>query len=565
MNHERCGGRQVLPDAGSAGLACGSRGSNLSRWPTVAGAAFLTLLLVGCAGNRAVDTSVGHLIDSEPEPVQAPPVVSPPPKVPVPAPLPPVDTYSVVAKDVPVRDLLFSLARDADMDLDMQTATESTITINAVAQPLPAILARIATQASLRYELAGSNLIIQDDAPYWFNYRVDYVNVTRRSAGQVGVATQIATAGGSVNQDQGQGQQSDQEGNISRTQVDSSSEHDFWASLEVGLDSIVMGEGGIALSSPESGNPIIVNSMAGVITVYATQTQHGEVQTYLDTIITSSKRQVLIEMTIVEVALSDRYQAGVDWQALADGDGFSFETDLLGGQLQTSPFVSMAYTDTSADGDTFSATVRLLQQFGDTQVLSSPKIMALNNQTALLKVVNEKVYFTIELDVREATADIPERRTFTSTIHTVPIGVVMSVTPQISENGYVSLNIRPTISRITGFAVDPAPRLAEAEFDNLIPEIQVREIESLLQVLNGQTIVLGGLMQNETKNSIDGVPGLSKIPKIGSLFSYTSDELVKTELVIFLRPTVVSDGRNPAGSPGIEDYYPSRAGISAGN
>ena len=102
-----------------------------------------------------------------------------------PVPLPPVDTYSVVAKDVPVRDLLFSLARDADLDPDIQTATESTITINAVEQPLPAILARIATQAALRYELAGSNLIIQDDAPYWFNYRIDYVNVTRRSAGQV--------------------------------------------------------------------------------------------------------------------------------------------------------------------------------------------------------------------------------------------------------------------------------------------------------------------------------------------------------------------------------------------
>ena len=88
--------------------------------------------------------------------------------------------------------------------------------------------------------------------------------------------------------------------------------------------------------------------------------------------------------------------------------------------------------------------------------------MALNNQTALLKVVNETVFFTIELDVRDATANIPERRTFTSEIHTVPVGLVMSVTPQISHTGYVNLNIRPTISRITGFATDPAPRLAGA-------------------------------------------------------------------------------------------------------
>ena len=522
------------------------------------------VLLGGCAMNRAVDSSVGHVVDEAPSAAPAPEVVSPPPEVAPPVPVAPVETYSVIAKDVPVRDLLFSLARDADLDLDMQTDTERVITINAVDQPLPAILARVAAQSELRYQLSGNNLIVQDDSPYWFNYRVDYVNVSRRSEGEVGVATQIATAGGSVNTDQQQGQQSDQEGNISRTNVKINSEIDFWAALRVGLDSIVQADPDAALSARESANPVIVNQMAGVITVFATQRQHGEVQSYLDTVIENSSRQVLIEMTIVEVELSDKYQAGVDWQALADGDGLSFETDLLGGQLQTSPFVGLRYADTAADGDTFASTVRLLQQFGDTQVLSSPKIMALNNQTALLKVVNEKVYFTIELDVRDATADIPERRTFTSQIHTVPVGLVMSVTPQISDSGYVSLNIRPTISRVTGFVVDPAPRLADAEFDNLIPEIQVREIESLLQVLDGQTIVLGGLMQNETKNMVDGIPGLSRIPKIGGLFSYTSDELVKTELVIFLRPTVVTGGRNPHGSPGIRDYYPSKAGISAG-
>ena len=131
----------------------------------------------------------------------------------------------------------------------------------------------------------------------------------------------------------------------------------------------------------------------------------------------------------------------------------------------------------------------------------------------------------------------------------------MAVTPQVSDTGFVSLNIRPTISRITGFAVDPAPRLAGAEFDNLIPEIQVREIESLLQVLDGRTVVLGGLMQNEQESSKNGIPGLSRLPGVGRLFSYTSDELIKTELVIFLRPTIVANGTAPAGSARLEDYY----------
>ena len=235
------------------------------------------------------------------------------------------------------------------------------------------------------------------------------------------------------------------------------------------------------------------------------------------------------------------------------------QNDVLGGDLQIAPFVALGFEDISAFGGDLSATVRLLQQFGDTKVLSSPKIMALNNQTALLKVVNEEVFFTVELDIREATADIPERRTFTSELHTVPVGLVMSVTPQISEGGFVSINIRPTISRITGFAVDPAPRLAGADFDNLVPEIQVREIESLLQVLDGRTVVLGGLMQNEQVSAKDGVPGLSRIPGVGKLFSYTRDNLVKTELVIFLKPTIVRNGTAPQNGMQLGDYLPEES------
>lgn len=533
----------------------------------VAGAiATQLLLLVGCSVLRTVDHSVGHAEQEPVTPKVLPPIVNVPPALPEPKPRAPVETYTVVVKDVPVVDLLFSLARDAGLELDIQANSAITITINAVEQPLPNILARIADQAGLRFELSARNLIIQEDRPYWHNYIVDYVNVSRSSIGEVGVATEIATSGGTVAEESSGGRQGEN-GNLSKTVVVSESTSDFWSGLDLSLSAILAAENDsseTAESSPDEQNPIIINKMAGVVTVLATQNGHQQVQTYLDMVVANAQRQVLIEMTIVEVELSDRYQAGVDWQRLSDGggsgsNGISFETDFTGANLSTSPFVSLGFNSIDADGSGVTSAIRLLQQFGDTKVLSSPKIMALNNQTALLKVVNEEVFFTIALDIREATADIPERRTFTSEIHTVPVGLVLSVTPQISEKGYVSLNIRPTISRITGFAIDPAPRLANVEFDNLIPEIQVREIESLLQVLNGRTIVLGGLMQNEVVKRKDGVPGLSRIPKIGKLFSYTSDELIKTELVIFLRPSIVSGGESPTGTKAVEDYYPAIA------
>lgn len=184
----------------------------------------------------------------------------------------------------------------------------------------------------------------------------------------------------------------------------------------------------------------------------------------------------------------------------------------------------------------------MLQQFGDTKVLSSPRIMALNNQTALLKVVDEEVYFTLEREISEGSGDgDPDRETITSTINTVPVGFIMSVTPQINANGNVSLNVRPTLTRITGYAVDPGPELIDPNttFENLVPEVHVNEIESLLEVADGQTVVIGGLMTDEKSNNSDEVPLLGKLPLIGDLFKYRNDSVRKTELILFVRPTVI--------------------------
>lgn len=528
-------------------------GAMLSRLPF--SALIASLLLSGCGTVPVVGLSKGHVLD-EAEPASAPPEIVPEaPPVPEPEEVPPVETYTVVVKQVPVVDLLFALARDAELDLDLQSESTRAVTINAVERPLPEILNRLTLQAGLRYRLAGNSLIVEDDKAYWYNYSVDYVNISRNSEGEVGVATQIATTGGTVGEQVGM-EQGEQNGNLSKTTVRNKSESDFWASLEAGLLSTIAGGTAAAAATAEF-EPVIVNPMAGLVTVFGNQAQHIQVQAYLDRLLANTRRQVLIEMTIVEVELSDNYQAGVDWsRVVAEGtDGLNFQSQLLGPNLTTAPAFAVDYTNTDSSGNVIQASLRLLQQFGDTRVLSSPKIMALNNQTAILKVVNETVYFNIELDIRDATADIPERRTFTTEINTVPVGLVMSVTPQISNNGFVSLNVRPTISRITGFAVDPAPRLAGVEFDNLIPEIQVREIESLLQVLDGRTVVLGGLMQNEQESRQDGVPGLSRIPGVGKLFSFNRDEVVKTELVIFIKPTIIENASPPPGSGRLADYY----------
>jgi MSHA type pilus biogenesis protein MshL len=519
------------------------------------------LLVAGCGPLLKYSPAPEHLDSAVPR-EGIPSAVTEIPMPPPPIQAPRQETYSVVVADVPVRDMLFALARDAQINLDVSGEIQGTVTINAIDQTLPQILDRISRQVSLRYRLESGTLVISPDIPFWRNYRIDYVNLARGSEGEVTVATQIATTGrGDVAGAGASGASAEStSGSISRTTVKSVSDNSFWVLMSDNIRQLVGGVGATGAAGAEGFDPVVANPIAGIISVNATQAQHAHVQAFVDEVSTSSKRQVLIEVTIVEVELSDEYQAGVDWSRVSSqggvgSDGISFASELLGNSLGSPPVFTMAYNSFDADGSGFTAAVKMLQQFGDAKVLSSPRIMALNNQTALLKVVDERVYFSLEQETIEGTDNNNPRTIVTSTIRTVPVGLVMSVTPQINSNGNVGLNVRPTITRILGFAVDPAPRLIDngAEFENLVPEIHVNEIESLLEVADGQTVVIGGLMTDERSNRSDGVPVLGRIPGLGNLFKYRNDLVKKTELVVFLRPTVIRGsgvgGAAAAGPP----------------
>jgi general secretion pathway protein D len=289
-----------------------------------------------------------------------------------------------------------------------------------------------------------------------------------------------------------------------------------------------------------------------MLTVRATNTQHLMIQEYLERMMSSAKRQVLIEATVVEVELNDNYQFGVDWSAINDnGTGISFAQDLLGSNLSQPPVFTIDYLSNNSWGS-IASTVKMLQEFGNVKVLSSPKIMAINNQTALLKVVENVVYFTLEADT--VLNDSQSQTTFTSTPHTVAVGFFMSVTPQVSREEAVILNVRPTISRVTGFVNDPNPALAVNDIESRIPQIQVREMESVLRVRSGQIAVLGGLIQDTVNLQDQGLPGLTELDVIGDAFTYRNNQLKKSELVIFLRPRVVASIDQPLDV--YTDYLP---------
>lgn len=536
----------------------------------LAGCALLAAAVAGCAPPRLPDTdpsrtSAEGRSRSGPQADQPradnadiPAPVTGAPRLPPPSPPESIERYDVVVNEVPVSELLFALARDADLEIDIIGDIQGTVTLNATNATLPRLLERIAQQASIRYELRDDYLKIAADTPYVVSYPVNYVDMTRTASSTVETATQVSSTG--FGEDGGGSGGS----NNSSTSLVNESANQFWATLERNLQGLLK----VSTEGQSITGPIMVNREAGYVTVRATERQHREVQAYLDRVVASARRQVMIEATVVEVELSDRHQAGVDWARLAQGDGLDIVQNMTGSALggafnvanppnSGSPSATIGYTDTNSDG-TLQSTIKALNEFGQVRVVSSPKITALNNQLAILKVVDNRVYFTV--DVQSNVTDGTVQTTFDTQINTVPVGLVMTVTPYIGRGSEVLLNVRPTVSRILGFKNDPNPELAAAGVENEVPEIQVREMESMLWVNSGQTAVIGGLMQNSVDRTRRSVPLLGDLPLLGGLFSFRDDQVQKTELIIFLRPTVVEEASISGDYRRFRSYMPEGSG-----
>lgn len=567
------------------------------------------LFFAGCASapppvsGQHLEPNTAGVSGKVPEFASVPPL----PKPPKPTAKP--EVYSVVVHNVNVQELLFALARDAKMNVDLHPGISGTVSMNVLDQTLTEILDRIARQVDMRYELNGKNLVIMPDSPFLKTYRIDYPNIARNVQTTISTSTNVASTGGSPGSSSSSSSSSGS--NASTTSIANTANNRFWETLIANVKDLlretdkILPEGSSETTTEQTGQQtavpqpgsnaaattttstsstgthrttttqlpaqsaqqantvvrkstyreaasVIANPENGIISVRATSRQHEKVREFLDRILGNARRQVLIEATIAEVDLNDRFQQGINWSVLrtagsASGSGIVLTPNGPSTGLNTGGLVStltaLTWKKTGYNGNTdITAVLTLLESFGTLRVLSSPKISVLNNQTSVLKVVDNSVYFTIEVTPATYTNGVlTSPATYTTTINTVPIGFLMTVTPQISDNGEVILNLRPTISRISGYANDPNPALAQNNLTNPIPIVQTREMESIMRVQSGDVAILGGLMQDTRDYKTDEVPGLNRIPFLGELFKYKDNRSRKSELIVFLRPIVLKD------------------------
>jgi MSHA biogenesis protein MshL len=335
---------------------------------------------------------------------------------------------------------------------------------------------------------------------------------------------------------------------------------DFWGSLKATLAAVIGGE--------SEDRMVMVNPQAGMIVVKARPNELNAVREFLERSELSVKRQVILEAKIIEVVLSDGFEAGINWGQIGGQlahahnmiDGFDINPGTAAGVDKFRPITeTLTYVDADgnpqvlsipsreATGSVFGSLLRvndvskllsLLETQGQVQVLSSPRVSTVNNQKAVIRVGSDEYFVT---GISSNTTSNASSTTSTPNIELSPFfsGISLDVTPQISENGEVVLHIHPVVSEVTDqlkvFTV------GDENFSLPLALRGIRESDSIVKAANGQVIVLGGLMQERSRNLDGKRPLLGDIPVVNALFRTKNKSSVKTELVILLRPIVVDD------------------------
>ena len=363
------------------------------------------------------------------------------------------------------------------------------------------------------------------------------------------------------------------------SRVSTISQSDFWNDLVVTLKALV---------GTAAGRKVIVNPQAGIVMVHAMPGEIRDVERYLKAMRLAVERQVMIEAKVVEVTLNRDYQAGVNWAAFS-GRGLSVGQVSRGTLLQrslpgggASAVATGATTITGSTGAytitgpavgsfpgndlinftnpaaslfglafqtrNFASLITFLETQGAVQVLSSPRVAALNNQKAVLKVGTDQFFVTSITGTPIATVigGPPNAVQVTPTFNSFFSGVSLDITPQIDEDGNILLHIHPLVSDVQNSPVAFNFGLGGSQ-DIPLAKSSINETDTMVRAQDGNIVALGGLMQVQVTNQNSGVPGLQDIPGIGAAFRSTTRTTVKKELVILLKPTVISSDYNWEG------------------
>jgi len=424
--------------------------------------------------------------------------------------------YSFSLRNADIREVLMAIAKQTSFNIVVDPKVKGSVTVDLKNVTLTEALDTLTDLLELSYAIKNNIIRVAEPAPETRVFSFQYVNVKR--SGSSSTSAQIGAAGGGVTG--ATGTTGGTAGNVGGSStVSTTAEADIWRDIEAGLGKILSPKGKVIVD--KQGGNIFVTDFPKIL---------DRIASFLESVEGSVQRQVLIEARIVEVTLTGDYRFGLDWGAIAQAAALRGASTLSANKILAQRLAPGAggFQIGVVNSD-FSALLETINTQGELNVLSSPKLATLNNQTAVIRAGTDEVFFETRISETPSLTGTQTSRTVTP--RTVTVGVVLGVTPQIAPDGSVVLHIHPTVTEKRGETRSPA--------GDTFPVLDVREADMVVRAREGQVVVIGGLMQEKRSDSDSKVPILGDIPGIGRLFRGTTQEARKTELVVLLSPTVM--------------------------
>lgn len=444
--------------------------------------------------------------------------------------------FDVAVEQTPLRLFLTGLVTDSPINIVVHPDIVGEVSLNLSDVSVVDVLEILRDVYQLHMEVTGNLVRVMPNVMQTEVFTLDYVSVSREGVSDMRVSTgSIRDAGTSTqgaSQDNGQTESTESSSTeVVGSRVTTENTVDMWSNLRSAIDSLI-GRG--------EGRQVIVMEQAGVIVVKALRSELVAVANFLKTSEHALQRQVVLEAKILEVILSDSYSQGVNWELLDTIGGLKGGTASLGvsGNNVTNPEGLDGVFTASVAVQDFTGIISLLENQGQVKVLSSPRIATVNNQKAVIKVGTDEFFVTNVT----STTTTGTSTTTTPSVTLTPFfsGIALDVTPQISFAGDVILHIHPTVSQVSD--QNKVVTIGSDVVNLPLALSTIRESDSIVRAKNEQIIVIGGLMQNTSRQLKAGVPVLNRMPLLGRGLSQEREEYQLSELVILVRPIVSDPG-----------------------
>lgn len=490
------------------------------------------------------------------------------------------ERFNVAFNNVPAQQFFRSIVAGTRYNMLVHPEVSGNISANLKDVTIAETLEAIRDMYGYDYRIDGTRITIRPLTMQTRMFQVNYLTAKRRGTSNLRVSsTSVADAGrdGTGNRNNngsGQGNQGTDSGSntlggnnvqLDSTDIRTTSDNDFWSELKAALEAIV--------GSKEGGRSVVISPQSGVLVIRAMPEELRSVDAYLKATQLAVDRQVILEAKILEVELNDSFQSGINWASFASiksshpnrvsGGMIAPGANLAplpytGGQppvinngqgLAASTGFSLSNAATAAGSlfgfafqtNNFAALISFLESQGQVHVLSSPRVAAMNNQKAVLKIGTDE-FFVTGVTNTVNTTDNGTTNTPSVTLQPFFSGVVLDVTPQIDDKGNILLHVHPSVSQVS--TVTKNVDLGSAGTLTLpLAASATSELDSYVRGQSGQVVAIGGLMRQVSSGDVDQLPGASKVPVLGALFRNKTRMSQKRELVVLIKPTIV-DGAN---------------------